>query len=746
MSVINNSNESIVEMTFTLGYVVEDKTEDGWEIEVYPMQTIPGYSGVLTDDPTERASIKDAFGKNTDTIIKKDRRIKCTWLPLFNSSNRVSPPSVRKEETVLIVQFGNLDKYFWIGSIFADSDLRKNEKMITFLSNKQEKSKEVDSLENGYYSAIDTYNKYIKVHTSKNDGEYTTYDMALQTKRGRWYFKDGKGNNIELDSTKDTMYINMFNELYVNIKNYIEANTVDTVINSRDTITCNTTDYQHNASKTIEWNTTDTTLNSSSTITNNTTDYTLNATSTIKCNTVDYSHFADNSIRMKTRSTQISSSDRVEIGTTNFSINSRGQTNISSNGGTGIGDSTSMTISAGGVITITGSMVMINSGGGSVSSPSVDLGDMVNTLSSVSSKLSSLTYGSMSRYEESINRSAIDLSDTVVSNKVALNNGMDSSLSNITNSLGAEKASLIQDKMSIAKDNLNSISNSSISNIVESSKNNLTTLSTSYNVLNTTIENDTKTSISGFANSYGNLTDHMPSAMTSIVNNTTNIGNDIVSVSNNINNSIKSSINNNKSYLTDNYNSIISKLSKDIKDIANVDDTEVNRLIQPLIEAKNTSISNIDRVSNDVIDNFDNITNTTKESVRNEILDTLTEFTSKADKIVDNETKRKQAIENAQNDPNIIVHQPIETDIYKDILRDRQDNIINNINKEKEEQPKEEEKEPEVIQPTIEDIPGEVVVTNERYDNGDYKAYYVTKDKRRVYMAISPEEVNKKKK
>ena len=140
-----------------------------------------------------------------DVIVNKDRRIKCRWIKLFGGANRVTPPSVAVGEIVVVINLGDSDQFFWTDSIFPDSDLRKRENMILYLSNKKGAATK-DSLNDGYYLRMDTYKKVVHLHTSNNDTEFTTYDLFLNTKDGVLTFEDGKKNKYTWDS-KNSSYI-----------------------------------------------------------------------------------------------------------------------------------------------------------------------------------------------------------------------------------------------------------------------------------------------------------------------------------------------------------------------------------------------------------------------------------------------------------------------------------------------------------------------------------------------------------
>ena len=188
-----------------LGRVVQDKGENDWDILVHPMELVPTYTGDINVENKINTTNQDQHGNEMNVIVNKDRRIKCRWIKLFGGANRVTPPSVAVGEIVVVINLGDSDQFFWTDSIFPDSDLRKRENMILYLSNKKGAATK-DSLNDGYYLRMDTYKKVVHLHTSNNDTEFTTYDLFLNTKDGVLTFEDGKKNKYTWDS-KNSSYI-----------------------------------------------------------------------------------------------------------------------------------------------------------------------------------------------------------------------------------------------------------------------------------------------------------------------------------------------------------------------------------------------------------------------------------------------------------------------------------------------------------------------------------------------------------
>ena len=191
---------------YAMGYVAKDKVKDNWYVDIHPIEQITTNVGDLTDKDIIEVTTIDVHGNTISVNVDKSKVITAKWLPLDNS-NRITPPDIMKGETVNIYNFNGIDGYYW-NTVYCEPDLRKHEKVIYFYSNKDDIENK-DYMDKGYYLTVNTYDKYIKLHTADNDGEHTTYDIDIDTKEGKLTIRDGKGNFIELDSADDKLHSNI---------------------------------------------------------------------------------------------------------------------------------------------------------------------------------------------------------------------------------------------------------------------------------------------------------------------------------------------------------------------------------------------------------------------------------------------------------------------------------------------------------------------------------------------------------
>jgi len=195
--------ESLLKL-WSLGIVTKDILEDDLYVDIAPIEIHASIDGELsaTTDIKHKATTSDGVISNIN--VTQSDIIKAKWLP-YGDTNRLEPPTVCKGERVRIYKYADTDQYYW-NTLYNELELRKLEKRTIVVSNKASIDVPPDQLlENSYYYIIDTINKLVKLRTSDTDGEYTTYEITIDTKEGKLEILDGKGNSIFLDSQIDTL-------------------------------------------------------------------------------------------------------------------------------------------------------------------------------------------------------------------------------------------------------------------------------------------------------------------------------------------------------------------------------------------------------------------------------------------------------------------------------------------------------------------------------------------------------------
>lgn len=168
-------------------------------IEVSPSEWLSFHDGEMAANPQSvDFSSVDIDGNAEEGGFIADQVIKAYWLP--GTSNRLSPPDVRRGERVEIWQVADDDtKYYWKVT-GLDDNLRKLETIIIGISNTRDEGDAVLSPTNMYWFEFSTHSKRLAVSTSKSDGEPYQYELLIETAKGEVLITDDIGNFINLVS------------------------------------------------------------------------------------------------------------------------------------------------------------------------------------------------------------------------------------------------------------------------------------------------------------------------------------------------------------------------------------------------------------------------------------------------------------------------------------------------------------------------------------------------------------------
>lgn len=187
--------------SYSLGIVAVTKDRESDEIEVTPIEELPMEQGNLSEkNRVYDVNVPDAKGVSRNQSLTGGSTIKATWL-LKGNSNRFSSPDVVKGETVEIFRFADTDEYYW-AQLFREPALRRLEQVMYAWSNLPSGINKFDR-STSYWAEVDTVNKFIQLHTSKNDGEPFGYDATINAQIGQVQLKDDAGNEVLLDSANN---------------------------------------------------------------------------------------------------------------------------------------------------------------------------------------------------------------------------------------------------------------------------------------------------------------------------------------------------------------------------------------------------------------------------------------------------------------------------------------------------------------------------------------------------------------
>lgn len=222
-----NNIESSGLRLYSIGIVVEDKERNSSVIRVYPVEVLPFTDGEVSKSLDIKTNVTSHSGQ-VGSSITRENTIYAKWAAI-GSSNRATPPDVIKNESVIILRHNDSDDFYWTDWGF-EPQLRRKETAVYVFGNTDKYGPLLDST-NSYWMKVSSHDKEVALFTNKNDGELTTYEVKIDTKNGNLNIRDGKKNEIVLDSSRDTLRIFTNEKVEVTANNII-ANASSVTVNA----------------------------------------------------------------------------------------------------------------------------------------------------------------------------------------------------------------------------------------------------------------------------------------------------------------------------------------------------------------------------------------------------------------------------------------------------------------------------------------------------------------------------------
>lgn len=198
---------------YSLGIVAVTKDKGSDAIKVTPIEVLTLGNKKLSEEKNNyKVEMPDAKGVKRSSEIESESMLIAKWIP-FGHSNRLTPPDVVAGETVILFRFADTEEYYWT-TIFREPKLRRLETVNYGYCNIPQGLEPFDK-QTSYWFEVSTDQKYIKLHTSKNDGEPYEYDIILDTEKGNLLIDDNAGNSIELNSEQNKLSIITNTDVYI---------------------------------------------------------------------------------------------------------------------------------------------------------------------------------------------------------------------------------------------------------------------------------------------------------------------------------------------------------------------------------------------------------------------------------------------------------------------------------------------------------------------------------------------------
>lgn len=185
---------------YSMGIVAENKPLKSMDVQVVPVEEYTMLDGeVNTQQNDYSGKGVDNLGQSYEAKVKTTNSIPASWLR-FGDANRMTAPDVRRGEAVMIYQFGDSPKFYWM-TIKQDALLRRLETVVYAFSASAVEGDPMDP-DHTYYIEISTHKGLVHFHTSQANGEPFAYDFQFNTKEGVVNLKDSAGNYLVMNSTE----------------------------------------------------------------------------------------------------------------------------------------------------------------------------------------------------------------------------------------------------------------------------------------------------------------------------------------------------------------------------------------------------------------------------------------------------------------------------------------------------------------------------------------------------------------
>lgn len=205
---------------YSLGTLVEDVVKDDPYVKVNPIEVLPTTQGDASKREGTSGSFKNTTGGVDNFSANKSGAITAKYIPFGAPNGGV--PMLHAGEMVLLCRYGGGDHFMWIPCSNSIKD-RTTEYFLLMASAKPGRGSTAGSGDT-YYVKGDSGDKYLRLHTSKANGELAAYDIELNGKDGFLTITDDKDNDIVLKSVPG--------ELDININNKINVKTIETIIDT----------------------------------------------------------------------------------------------------------------------------------------------------------------------------------------------------------------------------------------------------------------------------------------------------------------------------------------------------------------------------------------------------------------------------------------------------------------------------------------------------------------------------------
>ncbi|AXH70744.1 hypothetical protein [Vibrio phage BONAISHI] len=180
--------------------VAENKKRGSHIVEVYPREQLPTVDDAITPalQKVEFQGI-DCGERPYSAVLQRGFTIPCKWL---GSTNRATPPDVRRGERVNIYRDGDSQNYYW-SAIGQDDHLRRLETVILTINANPDNSDVEPGPDNTWSIEMSSHEGHITLRTTQANNEKAAWILQFDCADGKFVVEDEKGMHFLKDSVND---------------------------------------------------------------------------------------------------------------------------------------------------------------------------------------------------------------------------------------------------------------------------------------------------------------------------------------------------------------------------------------------------------------------------------------------------------------------------------------------------------------------------------------------------------------
>lgn len=145
---------------------------------------------------------EDSAGTAYAGKVKTTRTITAKWLS--NNGNRITAPSIRRGESVVVWATADHDEFRWTET--GDESHHRNSEVVVFgFRASKDYAKKPSLKEDMYVLEVNTERGFVSFNTSAARGEHTTTALYFDLLSGIFSYTDGKSNRILVDAVNSLL-------------------------------------------------------------------------------------------------------------------------------------------------------------------------------------------------------------------------------------------------------------------------------------------------------------------------------------------------------------------------------------------------------------------------------------------------------------------------------------------------------------------------------------------------------------